>query len=70
MAASALGRDAEPSAGRVVVEVKVTLEHFTELATGTTATGGKRGVDVRSHVAIVFMMEADAVAPFASRHSM
>jgi hypothetical protein len=42
MAASALGRDAEPSAGRVVVEVIVSLNHFTELATGATATGGKR----------------------------
>jgi hypothetical protein len=69
MAASALGRDAEPSAGRVVVEVIVTLNHFTELAIGTTATGGKRGFDVRSRVVIDFMMKADAVAPCASRHS-
>ena len=60
---------AEPSAGRVAVEVIATLNHFTELATGTTATGGMLGVDVRSRVAILFMLEADAVAPRPSRHS-
>ena len=60
---------AEPSAGRVAVEVIVTLHHYTEMATGTTATGGMLGVDVRCRVAIAFMLEADAVAPCASRHS-
>ena len=60
---------AEPSAGRVAVEVIVTLNHCTELATGTTATGGMLGVDVRCRVAIVVMLKADAVAPCASRHS-
>ena len=60
---------AEPSAGRVAVEVIATLNHFTQLATGTTSTGGMLGVDVRSRVAIVFMLEADAVAPRPSRHS-
>ena len=60
---------AEPSAGRVAVDVMATLNHFTELTTGTTATGGMLGVDVRSCVAIVFMLEADAVAPRPSRHS-
>jgi hypothetical protein len=59
---------AEPSAGRVAVEVIVTLNHLTELATGTTATGGILGV-VRCRVAIVVMLKADAVAPCASRHS-
>ena len=44
--ASALGRDAERSAGRVVVEVIDTSNHFTELATETTATDCKRGFDV------------------------
>ena len=60
---------AEPSAGRVSVEVIVTLNRCTELATGTTATGGTLGVDVRCRVAILFMLEADAVAPRPSRHS-
>ena len=60
---------AEPSAGRVAVEVIVTLNHCTELTTGTPATGGKRGFDVRSRVAIVFRMEPHAVAPRPSRHS-
>jgi hypothetical protein len=60
---------AEPSAGRVSVEVIVTLNHCTELATGTAATGGMLGVDVRCRVAIGFMLEADAVAPRPSRHS-
>ena len=60
---------AEPSAGRVAVEVIVTLKRCTELATGTAATGGMLGVDVRCRVAIVFMLEADAVAPRPSRHS-
>jgi hypothetical protein len=44
---------AEPSAGSVAVEVIVTFNHCTELATGTTATGGMLGVDVRCRVAIV-----------------
>ena len=60
MAATALGRDAEPSAGRVSVEVIVTLNHCTELTTGTPATGGKRGFDVRCRVAIDFMLDIDA----------
>jgi len=60
---------AEPSAGRVAVEVIVTLNHCTELVTGTTATGGMLGVDARCRVAIVVMLKADAVAPCASRHS-
>ena len=60
---------AEPSAGRVAVEVIATLNHFTELAIGTTATDGMLGVDVLSRLAIVCMLEADAVAPRPSRHS-
>jgi hypothetical protein len=60
---------AELSAGRVSVEVIVTLNHCTQLATVTTATSGMLGVDVRCRVAIVFMLEADAVAPCPSRHS-
>ena len=54
------GRDAEPSAGRVSVEVIVTLNHCTELTAGTPATGGKRGFDVRCRVAIDFMLDIDA----------
>jgi hypothetical protein len=57
------------SASAAVSAQHYLLGNFTELATGTTATGGKRGFDVQSRVAIVFMMEADAVAPCASRHS-
>ena len=57
---------AEPSAGRVAVEVIVTLNRCTELATGTTATSGMLGVDVRCRVAIDVMLKADAVAPCAS----
>jgi hypothetical protein len=41
----------------------------TQLATVTTATGGMLAVDVRCRVAIFFMLEADAMAPCASRHS-
>ena len=51
---------AEPSAGRVSVEVIATLNHCTELTTGTPATGGKRGFDVRCRVAIDFMLDIDA----------
>jgi hypothetical protein len=60
---------AEPSAGRVSVEVIVTLNCCTQLATVTTATGGMLGVDVRCRVAIVVMLKADAMASCASRHS-
>ena len=60
---------AEPSAGRVSVEVIVTLNRCTQLATVIPATSGMLGVDVRCRVAIVVMLKADAVAPCASRHS-
>ena len=70
MAAFALGRDAEPSAGRVSVEVIATLNHCTELTTGTPATGGKRGFDVRSRVAIDFMLDIDAEGSCKARAVM
>ena len=61
---------AEPSAGRVSVEVIVTLNHCTELTTGTPATGGKRGFDVRSRVAIDFMLDIDAEGSCKARAVM
>ena len=56
---------AEPSAGRVAVEVIVTLNRFTELPTGTKHTNvtvGRRGFDVRSRVTINFLKDSHDLA--------
>ena len=62
MAVGSLGRDGEPSDGRVAVEVIVTLNRLTELTTGTHLTVDKHGFDVRSRVTINFLKDSHDLA--------
>ena len=53
---------AEPSAGRVAVEVIVTLNRCTQLVTGTTGTRHKRLNDARILRTKTFLMDSHDLA--------